>query len=412
MSEPSRPNSRFRYRFTRIGIHFAFVALFAMVGGSIRGFNLLLVLAGFLVAVLIVQWRSSRGAIECLSARRRLPQETYAGVAFRITYLIKNHSHWLSVWMVRVDDVIGALGSSRVTHAPCAVGCVRPGETEPAFFDCLISKRGRYELGPIRCSTSYPFALLTSSQLTEDVELLYVYPKRLQLRQNWQRNLPARAGHATASGRRSGPDEGDFFGLREWKSGDSPRWIHWRTTARTMTPVVRQFEQSTRLDVCALVDAFSDSRESLRACETAISLAGTLLTNVNSSVGQGAKSRFTLALANQSSDVFGYSQSAISQHAMMRALTTLQPTKESNVADAIRAASKTLPQRGDLLIISSRSLAIAQASDPGLSLAIGQWQRHGAVKWVDVSQELHRWVVASEGPGKAANERTRMAEAV
>ena len=48
----SRP-LRFRYQLTRLGLHFVFVAAFTMIGGALRGFNLLLVLAGLLVGAFV-----------------------------------------------------------------------------------------------------------------------------------------------------------------------------------------------------------------------------------------------------------------------------------------------------------------------------------------------------------------------
>jgi len=40
-----------------------------------------------------------------------------------------------------------------------------------------------------------------------------------------------------------GQMEGEFFGLRDWRHGDSQRWIHWRTSARRDQLAVREFEQ-------------------------------------------------------------------------------------------------------------------------------------------------------------------------
>ena len=394
MTERPHLTTRFRYRFTRIGIHFAFVALFAIVGGSIRGFNLLLVLAGFLVAVLIVQWRSSRRAIGYLTVRRRIPSSVFAGAAFRITYLVKNNSRWLAVWMIRLDDRLESVMQGRANNAPCRLGSVGPNDTESTFYDCVINKRGRYRLGPIRCSTSYPFALLTSAQIIDDREQLFVYPARLPLRRDWRQRLSTRAGQVASSSRRGGPDEGNFFGLREWQSGDSSRWIHWRTSARTLTPVVRQFEQSTQLDICLLVDTFTDGADRSVQMEQAISLAATLLSGTPQHDGGGsANDRFSLAIAADDSQVISHSHSASHQLQMLEALATIQGTEQPHLSEAILSAADHQTRSGDLVIISSRSLSEAQAAESDLPKMIATWRRHGSVRWIDVSRELGQWTV-------------------
>src|SRR5262249_49364986 len=42
--------------------------------------------------------------------------------------------------------------------------------------------------------------------------------------------------------RRHPTAQAEFHGLRAFRSGDSPRWIHWRTSARCGELMVREFE--------------------------------------------------------------------------------------------------------------------------------------------------------------------------
>ena len=50
---------RYNNRLTRLGFHFLFLGSFAIFGGAVRGFNLLLVLAAVLIGALLIQWRWS-----------------------------------------------------------------------------------------------------------------------------------------------------------------------------------------------------------------------------------------------------------------------------------------------------------------------------------------------------------------
>jgi len=48
--------------------------------------------------------------------------------------------------------------------------------------------------------------------------------------------------------------EADLHGLRVYRTGDSPRWIHWRTTARRGEPMVREFEENSQPNLLLYVD--------------------------------------------------------------------------------------------------------------------------------------------------------------
>jgi uncharacterized protein (DUF58 family) len=48
--------------------------------------------------------------------------------------------------------------------------------------------------------------------------------------------------------------EAEFHGLRTFRHGDSPRWIHWRTTARRGELMVREFEDAPGEHLILVVD--------------------------------------------------------------------------------------------------------------------------------------------------------------
>jgi uncharacterized protein (DUF58 family) len=50
------------------------------------------------------------------------------------------------------------------------------------------------------------------------------------------------------------PNEADYHGLREFRDGDNPRWVHWPTSARRGRLMVREFEARHNRDVAILLD--------------------------------------------------------------------------------------------------------------------------------------------------------------
>jgi len=415
------PRSRHHYMLTRLGFHFLFIAGFAMVGGALRGLNLLLVLAGVLVGAIFVQWRYSRAVICALRVQRQLPPEAIAGVPFRVRYRLVNRNWLTSAWMLRVEDRIGRMGTKRSrrgirsdTLATCGVGKVAPASSATTYLDCVISERGRYRFGPLSVATTFPFSLLRSRSSWNRIEPFFVCPRLLQLRSGWQKHLLSRTDGVMPGAKQSGMADGEFFGLREWQNGDNPRWIHWRTTARIGDLAVRQFEQHRRYDLCVLVDGFDcgarglrDSEpgqgaaETQREVELAISLAATLVVRL----GAQPINRIALAVAAAKSDVCQAGRSAQSQREMLHLLAELEPCPTPKLPEVLAELVRQAGQAHDLIVVSPRSFEEASAAvnsstatTDHLSLAqmLTPWRSKDRFRWLDVRQrDVTQWLAES-----------------
>ncbi|MCP4943238.1 MAG: DUF58 domain-containing protein [Planctomycetaceae bacterium] len=390
---PSTPQSdtQRKHRLTKLGFHFLFVGAFAMLGGAYRTSNLLLILAGLIFGALVMQWRWSRKSAECVGIRRRFPREAFAGKPFRVRYRFTNVSRLIAIWTLRVEDEIESLSGNAKSVAISGVGRLNPEQTLISYCDCLFTKRGRYRFGPIALMTTFPFSLFSSRQYSDATAELHVFPSLLKLRRRWQTRLASRSGGESTTARQSGSVEGDFFGLREWQTGDSRKWIHWRTTARLGEPAVRQFEQQRRFDTCILVDAFCNAPEADENVELAISLSATFLTHLSSS----PSNRMVLACAGtESSAVIGGGSTA-GKRRMLELLSELKHSPQPDLQAAIAKSTQIVGRGQDLLVISPRSLEEACAENDTLRRCCEPWMRTGSFRWINVSsRELDQWVAS------------------
>ncbi len=163
-----------------------------------------------------------------------------------------NRRRRLAAWTVMVEDGVrrdGDAAQRRAAHsahaaaragAKYAVGCVSrvAAATWPVSVGTLARERPAFRSG-----------WYGRSQVVDDCPTLLVGPRLGRLTQRWLQIVDSRLQGSHSEGRRQGLLEGDYYGLREWRPGDSQRWIHWRTSAKLGELAVRQFEQQRSRDL-------------------------------------------------------------------------------------------------------------------------------------------------------------------
>ena len=129
-------------------------------------------------------------------------------------------------------------------------------------------------------SPGSPFGLLERRVTSSEPGELIVYPRVGTLTRRWRRVV--REATETRRGRRHdrSAQQQEYHGLRDYRPGDSPRWIHWRTTARLGEPMVKEFEQQNEQDLAVLLDPWLPrtkvTAEQREALEQAIRFAATV----------------------------------------------------------------------------------------------------------------------------------------
>jgi uncharacterized protein (DUF58 family) len=153
-----------------------------------------------------------------------------------------------------------------------------PGQTVRLRRDVTLPKRGPYVCRPLRAVSSFPFGLVRQEVAFGGEERITVLPRLGSIHigrlRRWLMQS-ARPDERARRTRRRLALEAEFHGLRQFRPGDSPRWIHWRTTARTGELVVREFDQGSHHDLLLLVEPFSPAAGS-NDVEAVIALAATI----------------------------------------------------------------------------------------------------------------------------------------
>jgi uncharacterized protein (DUF58 family) len=127
----------------------------------------------------------------------------------------------------------------------------------------------------MRVTTRFPFGLFHKAGRPTMTAEVVVFPAAPPLAPHLLRQV-GMTGHAPTRRRGGGTD---LYNLRGYRSGDDPRLIHWRSSAKTQTLTVRELEAETTEDTrLILVGAGARTGEALeRGLSEAASLATHLI---------------------------------------------------------------------------------------------------------------------------------------
>jgi uncharacterized protein (DUF58 family) len=379
-------HTSYRTAITRAGLYFLTVAALVFSGAMLRQVNLLLFLAGMLLGPLLIGWRLAVRTLAGLRVRRGLPPTLAAGETLAVTLALANPRRRLGCWTVAVEDCLEreAAGPRERKHQPRVVfPYVRAGDEQKIVYRLPLSRRGRYRFGPLRVSTAFPFGLVRRRMTVEQPQTLTVLPRLGRLRPGWQqRRRPALAGGERRR-RRQGA-EGEVFGLRTWRRGDSRRTIHWRTTARTGQLVVRQLEQPQSRDLAIVLDLWQPDEprpEQLACVELAVSFAATVAADL---CRRGGGSLY-LAVGGDGPALRGGPASVGLLHDLLQRLAVAEAQPADRAAELLAAALAEVEPGTELVLVSTRPADLADAARFAALDAAGRRAWRDQVLCVDAS---------------------------
>jgi uncharacterized protein (DUF58 family) len=375
---------------TREGWYYLALLGFIIGGAVLRSVNLLVILAGTMIAPLLFNWRLVIASLMGLVVRRRLPRQIVAGAVQTVEIEIENTRWWMSSWLITVEDRIERrlakaktkAARQNVTRAQALIVHVPARGRAVGTYRITLHRRGRYRLGPLRVSTRFPLGLVRGQITLPEKGELIVSPQLGRLLAQWATLLEAELVGDERRQPQRGAVEGDYYGLRPWQSGDSLRWIHWRTTAKLARPIVRQYERRRGRDVALVLDAWVPPAAAERdegLAELAISLTATAITDI---AGRG-HSRLTVAIGSRETECFSGPASPVFCDELLARLAEVACSHENSVADALHEALEAAPRDSRIIVISPRSAQAVSLARDSVELPIDA----DDLAWIDTSSD-------------------------
>lgn len=251
---------------TPLGWALAIVAVLGLTSGYVYGWLEAVVIGWSAVALLVVAsgYLAGRNAYRvqlALPSNRVVVGEKAPG---EVTVLNPGRRRLASV---RVEVPVG---HGLAEFASPSLG---GGEEHSDVFLVPTTRRGIVPIGPVRTVRADPVGVVRREMVWAESLDLFVHPRTIaipSMSTGFVRDLEgAPTRDLTAS-------DIAFHALREYVPGDERRNIHWKSTAKTGSYMVRQFEETRRSHLLVALSLSSADYGNEEEFELAVSAAGSL----------------------------------------------------------------------------------------------------------------------------------------
>jgi uncharacterized protein (DUF58 family) len=150
---------------------------------------------------------------------------------------------------------------------------LRGGDSVTETFSVPTQRRGVIRVGPVRTVRGDAVGLVRRELEWTGVTEMFVHPRTIGIPSTSTGLIRDLEGNPT---RDLSPSDISFHALREYQPGDERRNIHWKSTAKTGTYMVRQFEESRRSHIVIALSLATADFASDDEFELAVSVAGSL----------------------------------------------------------------------------------------------------------------------------------------
>ena len=263
-----------RLPLTREGLFWFVIAFGLLLIGLLKAINLVTLLASFLVVLVGWNWWVARRQLVPVRAQRCEDEPAFAQTPFQATVRLHNAAR-RPVGGLEVCDGAEPLRQRWVVTelAASAAIVLRTEITYP--------RRGWVDGAALTIASGYPLGLVRLERQAEPGARRVVFPRlgrlhRAYLRRFLSRRSPS-LGQMCGLPCQSPTAQAEFHGLRPYRPGDSPRHVHWRSSAHHGELMVREYEDWPNDDLTLVVEARkSAGLDEDPALELAISLAATV----------------------------------------------------------------------------------------------------------------------------------------
>jgi uncharacterized protein (DUF58 family) len=273
------------YPLTGEGTLWFIIAGALLTTGLLKGINLMTLLAWMLLVLLAWNWWLARRQVRAARVERVAAPPIFAGVPVELGLRLAAEPR-RRLGSLNVEDAEGRRWL--VLDVPANASAL-------AWHTTTFPRRGHIALPALLAISGHPFGLVRQTRDLGLATTQLVFPHLFAVSKGRLRVLLHRHSrdetHRARRARRHAQAQLMFHGLRAYQPGDSPRLLHWKTTARLGQLMVREFEDPPGDHLTLIVEARRDPANP-SALEDTLSAAASIAWEWNRQAGDP----FTLIL--------------------------------------------------------------------------------------------------------------------
>ncbi len=239
-------------------------AMLYLLGWSF-GYGELLLVATAGIGALIAGLAWARSVPNLHVERSLEPSQRPVGESARVRLALSNPARRASAPVWALDHLV-----DRQTEL--LLPRLAPGGTKTVEYALEADRRGVFHVGPLSLNRQDPFGLVRAERQLTGTNTFIVTPKVYAI-------APIPSGRLRdLEGPTVDKAEGSitFQSLREYVPGDEPRRIHWRSSARTGTLLVRHQVDSSQPRAVVVLDTTTAAYDTDEAFEAMVSIAASV----------------------------------------------------------------------------------------------------------------------------------------
>lgn len=248
-----------------VGLVFGAGVLF-LVGTNVQA-GWLLVLAAMLLGVVLAGALLPGRMLRGIEVERRAPTHVHQGDDAVVELVVTNRGRGLRAGLELEDAHIAPVRGF--------VASLRPGERVAVESTRLAARRGVFLTKEITVASAAPFGVARRRRRVPASSTTVVFPRVEALGSLEMLEAFTTFDHTDVTHARRGAGR-EYLGIREYRPGDSMRHVHWPSTARTGSVMVREFEQERVRRMGIVVDAFADAGEGERVLDACCTAAASI----------------------------------------------------------------------------------------------------------------------------------------
>jgi uncharacterized protein (DUF58 family) len=291
----------------------------------------LYVVSALLLGTVIAAWRLNRSALKGLTGTRKvgdvLEADLYEGDETAVELTLRK-STGASASHIRLNEKCPLVAPDDAFRLTKLFIPALPAQSAVQFrYDITLDRRGLHEFPPLDIASGAPFGMFRRKGSLSIPTRTLVYPEvrpleRLEL---LDRKLTAQIARP-----RAGVGY-EVLGVRPYRTGDSPRHIHWRSVAKTNQLISKEFADEAQPGLTLIMDLFAHPYPQTETKHTPFEWAVKCAASIGDYARQKGYSLYLLSDDEALAAPIG----AVAWMALLQYLARVQPTGRRSLADVI-----------------------------------------------------------------------------